>query len=158
DLANDHLAGVEAQAGGEAHAMLTFHFSRVASDLLAQLQRRIAGALGVIFMSNRGAEQGHDTVASVLVHRALQAMHTVGENREETIENLMPLFGIKLLGQLHRALHIGEQYGDLFALAFKRGLRLQDFLGEVFGRVGNWGLGSSEFRVRSLWSRRRRGT
>jgi len=84
-------------------------------------------------------------VAGVLVHRALEAMHAICEDLEETVENPMPFLRVDLLGQLHRALHVGEQDGDLFALAFERGLRLQDLVGEVFGSVrtgiGCWGLG-----------------
>ena len=29
-----------------------------------------------------------------------------------------PLLGVELLGQLHRALHVGEEDGHLLALAF----------------------------------------
>ena len=50
----------------------------------------------------------------------------------------VPLFRIELLGQLHRALHVGEQHGHLLALALERGLGLQDLVGEVLRRVGAW--------------------
>jgi hypothetical protein len=36
-----------------------------------------------------------------------------------TIENLARLLGIAVGQQLHRALEIGEQHGDLFALALE---------------------------------------
>jgi hypothetical protein len=86
-------------------------------------------------MRNGGAEQGHDPVAGVLVHRTLEAVHALGENLKEALENPVPPFRIELLGQLHRALDVGEQHGDLLALAFEGGLRLQDLVGEVFGSV-----------------------
>ena len=44
---------------------------------------------------------GHDAVAGVLVHRALEAVHTVGEDGEEAIEDRVPLFRVELLGELH---------------------------------------------------------
>jgi hypothetical protein len=72
----------------------------------------------MILVGNRGSEQRHDAVASVLVDRSLEAVNPVGEDREEAIHDLVPLFGIDLLGEIHRALHVGEEHGDLLALAF----------------------------------------
>jgi len=46
--------------------------------------------------------------------------------------------------QLHRALQVGEEHGDLLALTVQRGLGRQDLLGEVFRRVG---LGRCEPRL-----------
>ena len=46
---------------------------------------------------------------------------------------LRPRLRVELLGQLHRALHVGEEHGDLLALAFEGGLRIEDLVGEVFG-------------------------
>jgi len=101
------------------------------------VQRRVAGALGVVFMRDRRAEERHDAVTGVLVHRALEAVHAVGENGEEAIKDRVPLFRIELLRQFHRALHVREQHRDLLAFApstglragFESGLRLQDLLG-----------------------------
>ena len=44
--------------------------------------------------------------------------------------------GIAVGEQLHRALEIGEEHGDLLALAFEGALRGEDLLGEVLGGVG----------------------
>src|SRR5262249_31189306 len=38
--------------------------------------------------------------------------------------------------QLHRTFQVGEQHGDLLALAFERAPRRQDLLGEVLWYVG----------------------
>ncbi len=62
-------------------------------------------------------------------------MNAVGENREKAIEDSVPHLGVELLGQLHRALHVGEHHGHLLAFAFQRGLGLQDLVGEVLWRV-----------------------
>jgi hypothetical protein len=43
---------------------------------------------------------------------------------------------IDLLAEVHRAFHVREEHGDPLALAFEGGLRLQDFIGEVFRGVG----------------------
>jgi len=90
----------------------------------------------VVLVRDRRAEQRHDPVAGVLIHRALEAVDAVGEDLEEAIHDAMPFLRINLLGQLHRAFHIGEQHGHLLALAFERGLGLEDLVGEVAGSVG----------------------
>jgi hypothetical protein len=63
-------------------------------------------------------------------------MDALGEELEESIHDHMPLFWIELLGEVHRALHVGEQHGHLLALAFQGGLRGEDLLGEVLRGVG----------------------
>ena len=83
----------------------------------------------------RRTEQRHDAVAGVLVDGAFEAVHAFGEDLEEALEDAVPRFGIELLGQLHRAFDVGEQHRDLLALAFERGLGLQDLVGEVLGGV-----------------------
>ncbi len=52
----------------------------------------------MILVGNGRAEQRHDTIAGVLVHRALETMHAVGEDGKEAIEDLMPFFRVELLG------------------------------------------------------------
>ena len=120
DRADDDLAGVEAHAHREAEAVRAPQLVGVALELVAQMQRRVAGALRVVLVRDRRAEQRHDAVAGVLVDRALEAVHAVGEDREEALQDPVPLLGVELLGQLHRALHVGEQHRDLLALAFER--------------------------------------
>jgi hypothetical protein len=136
DAADDDGSRVEAHSGREADAVLALHLGAVAGDLVAQVQRRVAGALGVIFMRDRRPEESHDAVAGVLVHGTFEAVHPLGEDGEELVEDRVPLLRVELLGQLHRARHVGEQHRHLLALAFERGLRLQNFLGEMLGRVG----------------------
>ena len=131
-------ARVEAHAGGEAQAVRALHVGHVTRNLITQTACRIARTLRMVFMRNRCTEQGHDAVAGVLIDRAFEAMHAFGQDREEAIENVMPLHGIELLGEFHRAFDIGEQQRDLLALAFKCGLRLQDLVGAVLRGVIAW--------------------
>jgi hypothetical protein len=44
----------------------------------------------------------------------------LGQDLEETVEDAVPVFRVDLLGELHRAGHVGEEYGDLLALALDR--------------------------------------
>ena len=96
----------------------------------------MAGALGVILEGERGAEQRHDAVAGVLVDRALVAVHAVGEDGEEAVHDAMPFLRVEPLGELHRALHVGEQHRHLLALAGEGVARAEDLLGEMARRVG----------------------
>jgi hypothetical protein len=68
---------------------------------------------------------------------------------EDGIEELAGFFRVPISQQLHGALEVGEEHGDLFPLAFEGGLRGEDLLGEVLRGVGLGG-------VESL-SRSRRG-
>ncbi len=135
DLADHHVARVQTHSRREAHTVLALHVGGVARDLLAQLKRRVAGALGVVLVRDRCAEERHDAVAEVLVDGALEAVHAVTQDLEEALEQAVPLLGIELIRQLHRSLHVGEQDCDLLALAFERALRPQDLVGQVLGRV-----------------------
>src|SRR5262249_51397665 len=58
-------------------------------------------------------------------------MHAVGEYLEEAIQDLVPLFGIDLLCETHRPLHVGEKHRHLLPLTFQRASRREDLLGEV---------------------------
>ena len=60
------------------------------------------------------------------------------------------------LGQLHRALDVGEEHAHLLALALERRLALEDLLGQVVGRVvagvalGDESLRGGRERLRAL--------
>ena len=105
-------------------------------DPILHSQRRVAGPDGVVLVGEGRAEQGHDAVAHDLVHRALVVMDGLEHQLQDGVENLACLFGILVGQQLHRAFEIGEEHGDLLALAFERRPRREDLLGEVPRRVG----------------------
>ncbi|MCX5738622.1 MAG: hypothetical protein NTZ61_09035, partial [Proteobacteria bacterium] len=136
DLADHHLARVDPDARREAQALRAPKLVRVRAQRIAQVQRRVAGALRMILVRDRRAEQRHDAVTGVLVDGALEAVDAFGEDLEEALEDAVPLLGVELPGQFHRALHVREQHRDLLALAFERGLRLQDLVREMLGCVG----------------------
>jgi hypothetical protein len=74
----------------------------------------------------------------VLIDRALEAVNALGRDGEELVEDPVPLFRIELLREVHRPLHVGEEHGDLLALALQHAARGEDLLSEVFGGVGAW--------------------
>jgi hypothetical protein len=90
----------------------------------------------VVLVGERRAEQRHDAVAHDLVHRALEPVHRLHHVLEYRVEQLPPLLGVAVGEQLHRALEVGDEDGDLLALTFERGLGRQDALGEVLRGVG----------------------
>ena len=53
-------------------------------------------------------EQRHDAVTSVLIDRAFETVHAFAQDREEALENVMPLFRIELLGEQAAEAGLGE--------------------------------------------------
>jgi hypothetical protein len=96
----------------------------------------VAGSLRVVLVRDRRTEESHYTVASILINRPLEAVNAVGKDPEETVKDTVPLLGIDLLGEIHRAFHVCEEHGYLLALAFEGATRSQDLLGEVLRGVG----------------------
>jgi hypothetical protein len=133
DGAHHHLAGVEADADPDLHAVSAPHLVGVAADGVLDAQRGVAGAHGVVLVGELGSEQRHDAVAHDLVHRALVAVDGVHHELEHGIEDLSRGLGVAIGDELHRTLHVCEEHRDLLALAFQCGLRRQDPLGEVAG-------------------------
>ena len=101
-----------------------------------EMKSRVAGAPSVVLVSDRRPEKRHDAVAGELVDRALEAVDAGAENREEAVHDPPPLLRVALLGELHRAHHVGEQHRHLLALALEGGAAGTDLLGEVLRGVG----------------------
>jgi len=87
-------------------------------------------------MCKRRAEERHDAVAHDLIHRALVPMDGLHRALQHGIEELPGFLGIAVGEQFHRALDIGEEHRDLFALAFEGAPGGEDLLGEVLRGVG----------------------
>jgi hypothetical protein len=129
--ADHHLARVEPDAHRERHPVLGAHLVGVLARRVSERQRRVAGPLGVVLVRDRRPEERHDAVAGELVDEALEALDAVGEDREEALHDLRPRLGIHLLGELHRALDVGEEHRHLLALAFERRAGLKNPVGEM---------------------------
>ena len=136
DAAHDHLPGVQAHPHRELEPALTPHVLGERAELACQVQSGRTGALGVVFVGDRGAEERHDAVPGVLVDRALVPVNAVRKDAKQAIEEAVPLLGIDALGELHRPYDVGEEHGDQLALAPERALRRKDLLDEMPRRVG----------------------
>ncbi len=117
DLGSDDLARVDPDPGREVEPVLAAQLGGVLADVVEHRQGRVTGAACMVLVGDGGAEDGHDPVAGELVDGALEAVHGVGEGREEALHDRVPLLGVLLLGQVHRSLDVGKEDGDLLALA-----------------------------------------
>jgi hypothetical protein len=136
DGAHDDLPGVQPDPDLDDDPVRASHLFRIGLHGLLHPERRVAGSHGVVLVGERRAEEGHDPIAHHLVHGALVAVDRVHHQREEGIENLARLLGIAIGEQLHGAFEIGEEHGDLLALALQCRLGGQDLLSEVLGGIG----------------------
>src|SRR5262249_53123005 len=109
---------------------------RVAAEILLQRERGVTNPSRMVLVGDGRAEQGHDPVARVLVHRSLEAVNALCEDGKEAVQDLVPFLGTDLLGEVHRSLHVGEKDGYLLALAFEGTPRREDLLGEMLRGVG----------------------
>ena len=136
DLADDDLTGVEPEAHCEAEAALALQLLPEAVELTEEVEGRVAGAVSMVLMGDRRAEERHHTVAGILIDRALEAVHAFRQDLEEAVEDHVPLLGIDLLGELHRAGDVDEEHGHLLALALEGRPRAQDLVLDVLRRIG----------------------
>ena len=138
DPADDDQPAVETQAQADLDAALLLELLAVSIDRLADRQRRLDRARGMILEGHRGPEQGHQAVTEELVHRALVAVHRLGHQPERVVHELVHGLRIQTLGQARGLDDVAEQHGHLLALALERASRHQDLLGEVLRGVCAW--------------------
>src|SRR3990172_5343402 len=136
DLADDHEPRIHADPEGDPLAAAPL---KLVADLphgLLDRQRRFHRARRVVLQGEGRAEQGHDPVAGELVHRALVPVDLRQHHLEEAIHQVVELLRVELLGEAGEVLEVGEEDGDLLALALQRRPGREDALGQVLGRVG----------------------
>src|SRR5262245_5578280 len=86
---------------------------------------------------------GGNATAHDLIDRALVSMHRSHHVSQDRIEELHGLLRIVVCQQLHRALDLGKQHGDLFALALHGVFPDEYPFYKVFGRETLWGIDST---------------
>jgi hypothetical protein len=69
----------------------------------------VEGALGMILVSNRGAEQGEDTIARRLHNVAAVVPHGSNHEPERGVDNFSRFFRVEVLHQFHRSLDVSEE-------------------------------------------------
>jgi hypothetical protein len=88
-----------------------------------QAERGVERALRMILVSDWRAEQREDAVAGRLHDIAVVAMDCVDHQPQSGVDNCAGLLGIEVRHQFGRALDVGEQGGDGFALTVEGGVR-----------------------------------
>ena len=136
DRAHDDLAGVEPDANPDRDPLGLLDQLGVAPDGLLHPERRVTGAHRMVLVGEGRAEQRHDAVAHHLVHGALVAVDRLHHPLQDGVEQPAGFLGIAVAEELHRALEIGEEHGDLLALADHGGARGADLVGDVCRRIG----------------------
>jgi hypothetical protein len=135
DCPHDNFTGIEAHADSHCDAVRVEYFVAVLLHTLLHPQRGIASPYRLILVGEGSPKQGHDPVAHDLIDRPLEAVDGLHHAFEHRVEELARLLRVAIGEQLHRALEVGKEHGDLLALALERCLRGQNLLGEVLGRV-----------------------
>ena len=111
--ADQHLAGVDADAHADAGAAGKAGRADEVGERRLHPQRRPHRAFGVVLVSDRRAEQGEDAVAEDLVDPAAEGGDVVDEQLEARVDQPLDGFGIAVLGQGREPDQIGEQHrGD----------------------------------------------
>ncbi len=94
-----------------------------APDLGAPVRQRLLhaqagahGALGVVLVGDRRAEEGEDGVADDLVDPAAEVGDVGGEPLEAAVDQVLDLLGVACLGEVGEPDEVGEQDGDDAAL------------------------------------------
>jgi hypothetical protein len=136
DRAHQHLARIEADPDAHLDAVGGARAVRLQLHRALDRERRVAGAHRVVLMRDRRAEQRHDPIAQDPVDGALVAVHAVHHHSQRRIQDAPRVLRIGVLDQRERALDVGEQHGDLLALALERVARAEDPLGQMTRGVG----------------------
>jgi hypothetical protein len=92
----------------------------------------------MIFMRDRRPKKSHDAVPHDLIHGALVLMDCGNHALQHRVEELPRLLGIAVGQQLHGALQVGKQHGDLLAFTFEGSLGGEDFLGQIPRGIPQW--------------------
>jgi hypothetical protein len=90
------------------------------ADPVTNRERRANGALRVVLVSRRCAEEGHHRVADELLDRAAATLELAAQARVIRLEHCAHVLGVELLGARGEADEVREEDRDDFALLADR--------------------------------------
>ena len=90
--------------------------SALLADPVADRERRADGALGVVLVRDRRAEDGHHRVADELLDRAAEALELGAQARVVGPQERPDVLWVELLGARREADEVGEEHRDDLAL------------------------------------------
>ena len=121
--AHDHFARIDANPNLQLHAMSPARLVVQLQNRGLHSQGRVTAAYRMIFVSQRGAEQRHDSIAENLVHGSFKSMHRFHHLLQNWIDDFARLFRVEVGNGFERPFDVGKQNRDLLALAFDGGAR-----------------------------------
>jgi hypothetical protein len=89
-------------------------------------------------MGDGSTKQRHKPIAQKLINGPFVPMDLTEGEFEEPIQQGMHVLWTKTFGNGSRVRQVTEQYCHLFSFAFEGTPGDQNFLGKVFGCVGQW--------------------
>ena len=119
DPGDHHLAGVESETGVQVDTVRGAQFLGIGGDCVDEVPGGVTGPPRVILLGDRRPEERHDPVAGELVHRAAEPTDPLSVDLHEAGHDLGPYLGVHVLLEIHGALHVGEEDGDLLALTLR---------------------------------------
>ncbi len=115
---DDDFTSVHAHAHRDRRLALRAQLAGILAQLVLHPQGRIQSTLRMVLMRDRRSEQREDAITRGLHDVAVVAMRRFDHQLQRGIDDCARLFGIEVLLKLGRALDVGEERGDGFALAF----------------------------------------
>ena len=115
-VAHHDRPGVDADADVQVEPSLPSHLLAERRDRGDDLEPCHHGALGVVLVSGRSAEERKDRVAHETGHRPLVPNDRLDQVRERLVHDVGPVLGVELLGHRGRTAHVAEEHRDHTAL------------------------------------------
>ena len=112
--------GLDADAGGKLGRARSGVPCVEVGERALDGERGPHGALGVVLLRLRIAEQRHQPVAELLQHMAAKIGHRRRSFVEIGVDEVAPVFGVQLCGEARRADEIAEHHRDRAALGSGR--------------------------------------
>ena len=109
---DDHLAGVDAGAGGDPDAVLAAELVVEPVERVADLGRRANGAERIVLVHDRHAEDGHDRVADELLDGAAVPLEHALHGVEVPPHHAAQELGVEPLAERGRLGDVCEEDGD----------------------------------------------
>ena len=108
------------------------------AETLADLEGGKGRAQGMVLVSHRRPEEGHEAVAQELVDRPLVPVHGGQRQLEEAVQEVVHGLGADVLGQCRGALEVAEEDGHHLPLPLDGAPGGQDLVSEMLRRVAGW--------------------
>jgi hypothetical protein len=118
--AGDDEAGAQPNAKSDGKTTTGLGFEETAHPFLHGLSGANR-ALGVVFVRQRRAEDGHEAVAHELVHVPAELVHRGDALRQEAVGDGRDPLGVEALGPGREVGEVGEQHRDVPALRLRGG-------------------------------------